>query len=119
MLKLKRFVDAEAKIVGFVDEMHNANPAKKDRLGRTKRSKRKAGLVGKGTLGAFLCVDEENFPGFEFEVGVGLKDDFAAWAWGHRTELLGKTLKYKHFPKGGKDRPRHAVFLGLRDKWDA
>lgn len=118
MVKLKRFVDAEATIVGFEEEMHNANVAKKDRLGRTKRSSHQENMVGKGTLGAFICRDEVNFPGQEFEVGVGLTDDFAAWAWAHRKELLGKALKYKHFPKGGKDKPRHAVFLGLRDKWD-
>lgn len=117
MIKLKRFVDAEATIVDFEEELHNANEAKRDKLGRTKRSSHQENMIGKGVLGAFVCTSPD-FPGHRFEVGVGLTDKDSKTFWEHRPELLGKVLKYKHFPKGGKDKPRHAVFLGLRDAWD-
>ena len=74
-------------------------------------------MVGKGTLGAFVC-ESPDFPGQQFEVGVGLNDADSKLFWANRPKLVGLTLKYKHFPQGGKDKPRHAVFLGLRDKWD-
>jgi DNA ligase-1 len=117
MMKLKRFVDGEATVVGFAEEEKNTNPAKRDKLGRTKRSSHKEGKVGKDTLGAFIC-ESPDFPGHRFEVGGGLTDADSRLFWAHRDVLLGAVIKYKHFPKGGKDKPRHATFLGLRDKWD-
>ena len=54
LVKLKRFADAEAVIIGFEERMHNGNEAYTDELGRTKRSSAQAGKVGRGDLGAFV-----------------------------------------------------------------
>lgn len=117
LLKLKRFEDAEAEIVGFEEEMHNTNQATKDALGHTERSTAKAGMVGKGTLGALVCRTPE---GVEFNIGSGFtalqRETF--WRCG-RNELLGKIVKYKHFAAGGvKVAPRFPVFIGFRDRED-
>lgn len=107
LLKLKRFEDSEALVIGIEEEMHNANEAQTNELGRTKRSSAKGGLVGKGTMGALVVRDLTT--GVEFNIGTGFTAEDRA-----RTEWVGKTVKYKHFPVGTKDKPRHPVYLGLR-----
>jgi DNA ligase-1 len=113
--KLKRFEDAEAMIIGFEEQMHNANPAKRDRLGRTERSSHKAGLVPAGTLGALNVRGmSDQFGGVEFDIGTGLSDYERALIWENRDEWMGKVVKYKFMPIGVKDKPRFPVYLGLR-----
>lgn len=116
LLKVKRFEDSEAEIIGFEEEMFNGNEAETNELGRTKRSTAKAGLSGKDTLGAFLVRDVHT--GIEFAVGTGLNAEQRATAWGERDRLVGSLIKYKYFPVGVKDKPRHPVFLGMRDSRD-
>ena len=57
LLKVKRFVDAEAVIIGMEEEMFNGNEAETNELGRTKRSSAQAGKTGKGTMGALYLKD--------------------------------------------------------------
>lgn len=116
LLKIKRFTDSEAIIIGFHEEMENTNAKVTNELGRSKRSSHKAGKVGKNTLGAFQVRDIKT--GVEFSIGSGINETFAAWAWAHRDELLNQALTYKSFPIGVKDAPRHPVFKSLREKWD-
>jgi len=116
LLKVKRFLDSEAEIIGFEEEMENTNEAKTNELGRTKRSTAQAGLVGKGTLGAFRVRDVVS--GIDFSVGTGLTALQRGVFWQRQDEYLGKFLKYKYFPVGVKVAPRHPVFLGFRDARD-
>lgn len=111
MLKLKRFEDSEAEVLGIEEEMHNANTAETNELGRTKRSTAKAGLVGKGTMGALIVRDVKT--GVEFNIGSGFTAHDRTEAW-----KPGELVKYKFFPVGVKDKPRHPVFLGRRSKLD-
>ncbi len=115
LVKVKRFSDAEAEIVGFEEKMHNGNEATIDELGRTKRSSHKANKTGMHTLGAFVCRAKN---GVIFNIGTGMDDATRLSLWHRRTELLGERVKYKFFPSGSKDAPRFPVFLGLRDKRD-
>jgi DNA ligase-1 len=66
LTKLKPFEDAEATVIGFEEQMHNANEAKTDALGRTERSSHKENLIPKGTLGALICSNQEKWPGHTF-----------------------------------------------------
>lgn len=116
LLKVKRFLDSEAEIIDFEEEMFNGNTAEVNELGRTKRSTAKAGLSGKQTLGAFVVRDLVT--GVEFSIGTGLTAEQRATAWGERDGLVGSLVKYKYFPVGVKDKPRHPVFLGYRSKLD-
>jgi len=100
--KLKRFVDSEAVIIDFIEEMHNGNEAETNELGRTKRSTAKAGMSGKGTLGA-LVVREGTV---EFNIGSGFNADERQYLWDNKESLKGRIVKYKHFPIGIKDKPR-------------
>jgi DNA ligase-1 len=120
LLKIKRFVDFEAEVVGVYEEMHNANEAKRDALGRTERSSHKAGKVGKARLGGLILVGLPNdneqaakYEGVEFRCGTGFDaaDRLELWT----LDLTGRVARIKFFPIGAKDKPRHPVFLGWRN----
>lgn len=115
LLKLKRFEDAEATIVGFEQMMRNENEQTRDELGRAKRSSAKDGLVPYPALGAFILRRPD---GVEFRCGSGMSDSQKAEFWVKRGKLLGAQVKFKHQPHGAKDAPRSPVFLGIRAKGD-
>jgi DNA ligase 1 len=133
LLKLKRFLDSEAVVIGVLEEMENKNAEFKNELGRTARSSHQAGKVGKSRLGA-LCVRDVK-TGVEFDIGTGFDASARAYLWGRanwvgdpnreaadaqapRGGLNGLIVKYKYFPTGSKDKPRFPVFLDFRDKRD-
>jgi DNA ligase-1 len=116
LLKLKRFTDSEAVIVGFQEQMFNGNEAVKDELGRTKRSSHAENKTGKGTLGALICADLET--GVTFNIGTGFDDATKQSIWDRRDSLNGHFVKYKSFKIGVKDAPRFPVFLGFRSPLD-
>jgi DNA ligase-1 len=119
LLKLKRFKDAEAEIVGFEEEQENTNEAKTNALGRTERSSKKEGMIGKGTLGKFEVLGVSGpHRGINFSIGGGFTAVMREEYWKNRKKLIGKIVKFKYFPSGSKDRPRFPVFLGFRDKAD-
>lgn len=124
LLKIKRFIDFEAEVIGVYEEQHNGNAAKTNALGRTERSSAAAGKVGKGTLGG-LILRALNGPseGIEFRCGTGFDAEDRRTLWSassfeggtERSGLNGRVAKVKSFPIGVKDKPRHPVFLGWRD----
>ena len=113
LMKLKRFKDDEAFIIGFEEQLHNANEAFLDERGYTKRSGHQANLIGKGTLGALVVRDKE---GREFNVGSGFDDALRRVIWGARELYLGRPITFKHFAVTGvKDKPRQPIFKGFRE----
>ena len=120
LLKVKRHRDAEAVIVGTEEQQQNTNVATKNELDRTHRSTAQAGMVGKGTLGAFIVrgAAGQPFAGAQFRIGtgLGLDDALRASLWGRRGGLPGLVIKYRYFDVGIKDRPRHPIFLGFRQE---
>lgn len=117
MLKVKRWSDDEMVITGFEEEMENTNEAKKNELGRTKRSSAKAGMVGKGQLGAFIGYDIKTDQ--PVRVGGGLTAGQRLKYWQDRRKLKGKIITYKHFDKTGvKEKRRFTIFRAFRDKDD-
>ena len=68
---LKPYVDDEAQIIGFQEEMENTNPITRNLLGQAERKGGKGGDVPKGRLGAFICVSDL-WPGVTFNVGAGV-----------------------------------------------
>lgn len=118
LLKLKRFEDEEATVVGVVERMHNENEATTNELGHTKRSSAKAGKVPAGDLGALACVTDD---GAEFELGSGFTEQQRKELWAHGN-LDGSRVKFKHQPDPGGRKPgqapRFPVFLGFRSEID-
>ena len=96
--------------------MFNNNPAEQDNLGHTKRATCQANLIGKNTLGALIVKDTKT--GVEFNIGTGMDDYLRQDIWNNRPEWLAKIIKYKHFSVGAVDKPRHPVYLGVRNPID-
>jgi DNA ligase-1 len=117
--KLKRFVDAEAEILGWYEEEKNNNEATVNALGRTKRSTHQENKVGKGTLGGFRCRELAP-PYAEFNCGGGklLTKQRRAELWEIKETLPGQILKFSNFPIGRKDAPRFPQALGFRSPED-
>ena len=122
LLKLKQFKDSEARVVGFVEQMHNDNVAEKDELGHTKRSSHKENMIPANTLGKFVVEEIGDVPwkGKQFSVGTGegLTAELRKKFWDNRDEYLGKVITYKYQPHGIKDLPRLPIWKGFRDERD-
>src|SRR5690606_1152285 len=103
LLKIKRFEDGEAEVVGVEEQMHNTNEATLDERGYTKRSTHKDGKVGAGVLGSLLVRDTKT--GEEFGIGTGFTMEQRNNLWEGRQYLIGKIVHYRHFPVGRKDAP--------------
>lgn len=117
LLKLKRFVDAEAEIIGFTEQMENTNEKTTNNLGRSQRSSAKAGKVGKRTMGTLLVRGlNGEFKGVEFEIGTGFTDELRQNIWDNAASYDGKVVTYKYQSVGGYDKPRIPVFKGFRDR---
>ncbi len=116
LLKVKRFEDSEAEVLGLDEQMQNINEATKNELGRTQRSSAKAGKIGKSTLGAFRVRDVHS--GIEFSVGTGLTDAQRQEIWDNRAAYMGRIVKYKFQPHGVKEKPRLPIWLGFRSTDD-
>ena len=114
LLKVKRFHDDEFEIVGFEEEMFNANEATTSELGRTKRSSHKANKIPKGRLGALVL----KYGDTTFNCGTGFNDAERERIWAERENYLGRLAKIKYFAHGIKDVPKLPSFLGIRDERD-
>lgn len=111
LIKIKRYVDDEAQIVGFEELERNQNEPTQDAFGLQKRSSHKAGKIAGGTLGKFVL----NHPKWgEFTCGSGLDDETRAKVWASKEEYLGKMVTFKYQPHGMKDKPRTPIFKGFR-----
>lgn len=114
LIKVKRWEDGEMRIERFEEEMENTNEATKNELGRTKRSSAKAGLVGKGRLGAFIGPDLET--GVEVRVGGGFTAQMRLEFWKNKKKYKGQVVTYKHFAATGvKDKRRFTIFRAFRE----
>jgi len=116
LLKVKRRLQSEATVIGFEEQMHNANEAKLDNLGNTERSSHQANMIPMGVLGALVVKDVKT--GVSFNVGTGFTAEDRAGIWKQRDSLLYKMITYEYLPIGVKDKPRHPVFLGWRMEQD-
>jgi len=124
LVKLARYITAEAVIVGFVEQMENTNGPQWNRAGKMDRSSELAGMVGKNTLGAFVVrpagvpLNPDNLFGDEFKIGtgIGLDDNLRKEIWDNQDKYLGRVISYRSKPHGKKTKPRSPTFRGFRDK---
>jgi DNA ligase-1 len=129
MLKLKRFTDSEAELVGMIELMVNDNAAQTNELGNTFHSSHKEGLKPGGMMGALLLRDLTT--GVEFSVGTGFDHKTRKKYWSERGYIQydgvfagqkvvyyqhqeAKIIKYKYFAIGYDKVPRFPVYLGER-----
>lgn len=114
LLKLKRFQQDEAIIIGFEEEMMNMNKQKVSELGLKKRSSHKANMKPKGRLGA-LVVKSKKYKK-EFTIGGGFDTAEREEIWNNQKKYMGKLVTFKYFAYGDYDVPRHPTFIGIRER---
>lgn len=116
LLKMKRFHDAEARVIGFVEGTTNTNEQTRDALGHAKRSKAKAGMIPADTLGALKMkmLDSE----VEFEIGSGFDDALKKKIWHNQADYVLKLVTYKFQRLGPHGRPLLPVFKAFRSEYD-
>jgi DNA ligase 1 len=112
LLKLKRFTDAEAEVVGFVKLSRNNNPAVYNTLGYQVRSSHLRNKIAAGMLGALIC----KCPDFTetFNIGTGFGSGERLQIWENQNYYLGKRLTFKFQAVGVVDRPRLPIFRAWR-----
>lgn len=111
LLKVKRFEDDEATLIAIEEKMSNQNEIDYDAFGNIKRSSSLDGMIGANTAGTLVVRNKE---GQVFSIGSGLNDEMRDELWNNQEKYIGKLVKYKYFPQGIKELPRHPVFLGFR-----
>lgn len=114
LMKLKKFFDDEAVIIGFEEKMHNENEKTTDERGYSKRSHKQEGMVPANTLGALVVKWKD----VEFKIGSGYSDKQRQELWDVREGLLGKptTFKYQELSKYGV--PRFPVWKCIREEYN-
>lgn len=128
LLKLKRFEDSEALVIGVEEKVHNGNEATINALGHKERSSHIANRKPLCVMGALIVRDVNT--GVEFNIGTGFTDEDRI-DWWELPDEYSETynsdgsqvrkyvnpsilVKYKYFASGSKDKPRFPVFLGIR-----
>lgn len=123
LLRIKRFVEEEAIVIGIIEGRKNLNAAQVNELGKQFRSGDAAGMVPNGEVGTLVCEllkDSDLFKaGDVINVSPGvMTQEECVHYFNNQQELLGQVIKFKHFPKGVKDKPRFPVFQSIRSKED-
>lgn len=126
LLRVKQFIDGEAVVEGINEGRHNGNEATINELGHTSRSSHEANMVPNGMLGTIDAVAVSDIKDAQGEVIVSRGQEVRISAGNmphadrrryflHQSELLGKTVRFKFFPKGIKDKPRFPTFVAVLD----
>lgn len=89
LLKIKKFNDSEAKIIGFKEQKNNPN-----------------------TLGSILVKDINT--AIEFEIGTGFDDNLKFQIWNNKNNYYNKIITYSYQSSGMKNKPRFPSFKGFR-----
>ena len=125
LLRIKRFIDAEARVLRIIEGQANLNKAQVNELGKQFRSSHQENKVPNGMVGAMECELLDNVVNHAGEVlfqkgqivtvSAGSMDHMDRLRYFKQQELLlGNVIKFKTFPHGCKDKPRFPVFQTLR-----
>lgn len=113
--KVKRFDDAEFRVVGYEQFETNQNELERDERGYAKRSTSKDGKVLVEQLGSLVCVLPD---GRTFNVGSGFTLQQRKDLWENRGMLVGKLAKVQYFGYSPDGIPLLPVFLDFRAEID-
>lgn len=109
LLRIKRFIEEEAIVNSITEGSVNGNEPSVNELGRTARSSHQENLIPNGMVGSLECTDIKT--GKPITVSAGsMPHGYRKAYFENQSLLLGKKIKYKHFPKGVKDKPRFPTF---------
>lgn len=117
LLRNKQFIEEEATVNSITEGQHNGNAATTGLLGQTERSTHQANMVPNGMVGSLECTDVKTGKPITVSAGSMPHDDRIKFFQSPHL-ILGRTIIYKHFPKGVKDKPRFATYKCIRMEED-
>ena len=113
LLRIKRFIDDEAVVIRLEEGQTNLNEATINALGKTERSTHAENMVPNGQVGTLVCEHKKSGT---INVSPGEMDVETRKLYFKQPELIvGKTITFKTFPKGVKDKPRFPTFKNIRE----
>lgn len=118
LMKLKRFIDIEVKILEVYPRQKNMNKKETDERGYSKRSSHKAGKVDMEEIGGFEVQEIAGRKRKHFMAPGVLTQDERRRLWKVRARLPGKVAVCRSQPAGEKELPRFPRFKGWRSRLD-
>lgn len=130
LLRVKLFADSEAIVEQIIEGQHNANELGATPHGYAERSTHAENMIPNGMVGSLMCrtlydctgangTDLLFAAGTLIKVGAGkMTHEQRKHYFEHPEEIVGKVIKFQHFPSGVKDKPRFPTFQGFRAKED-
>lgn len=128
LLRIKRFIEAEAVVLAIEEGNVNENVAQTNELGRTFRTSHQENKVPNGMVGNLQCVvladvmwDGEMvlLKGQIITVSPGNMDHkMRKHYFENPSEIVQHAITFKFFPKGIKEKPRFPTFKCLRSQED-
>jgi len=113
LLRIKRFIEEDAIVMSVVEGKVNNNPAQVNELGLQYRTTHVENMEPSGMVGMLKCADLKT--GEYIDVAAGRMTASDRVKYFVNPELIvGETIKYKHFPKGVKDKRRFPTFQSIR-----
>ncbi len=111
--RIKRFVEDEAVVIEIKEGQRNDNEAQINELGKTFRTTHQENMVPNSQVGTLVCQHKTR--GI-INVSPGEMDVDTRKLYFVQPELiLKKTITFKTFPKGVKDKPRFPTFKCIRE----
>lgn len=127
-LRVKRFVEEDAVVLEVLEGSTNNNSPVWNTLGFLERSTHAENMTPSGIVGTLVCMlvkDVYHNGSLLFKAGDIVRvapgrmtDDQGRKFMENPSLIVGKTIKFKFFPKGGKSKPRFPTFQSIRAKAD-
>ena len=118
LLKVKRFISEEATIIALEERMENLNESVPDAFGRARKAISKDMLAPTGMVGAFVMESPKWPTSFRVSASTLRPMREQKRAWENPNDYLLQLGRFKYFPHGVVDVPRHGVFEAIRGKED-
>jgi DNA ligase-1 len=130
LLRVKMFADSEAIVESVIEGNHNANELGETPHGYAQRSTHAENMLPNGMVGSLMCrtlYDCTTANGTDLLFAAGSRIKVGAGKMSHSERklffdnqhlIVGKVIKFQHFPSGVKDKPRFPTFQGFRAKED-
>lgn len=128
LLRIKRFIEAEALVLAIEEGNANENVAQTNELGRTFRTSHQDNKVPNGLVGNLQCRLLADIV-WEGEVLISadtivtvspgnMDHKMRKHYFDHPEEIVQHVIKFKFFPKGIKDKPRFPTYVCHRSAED-
>lgn len=128
LLRIKRFIEAEATVLLIEEGNANENEAQTNELGHTFRTSHQENKVPNGLVGNLQCVVQDDVEyqgemvlvrGQIITVSPGNMDHpMRKHYFENQREIVDHVIKFKFFPKGIKDKPRFPTYVCHRSAED-